>query len=276
MSDPETAIVVEEQAQTAALVASQMSKPGSSPESGPSRAKSVVDIQSLLAITIIVLFAITFVVQAFRVPSESMEHTLMAGDFLLADKVHFADGGRWWNRILPYESIHRGDIIVFRYPVDPSTYFVKRVIGVPGDHVRLENKTVYLNGQPLRESYAIHQRNDQDPYRDDFPRMENLPGSVDEHWQINVWRYLQGRELVVPAGSYFVMGDNRDRSLDSRYWGFVPRGNIMGRPLIIYLSVRGLYGDQDPDSDGKLIPSGQLVAHFLQMARWNRMFHLVR
>jgi signal peptidase I len=106
--------------------------------------------------------------------------------------------------------------------------------------------------------------------------MENLPGSVDEHWQVNIWRYLQGRELVVPADSYFVMGDNRDRSLDSRYWGFVPRGSIMGRPLVIYLSVRGLYSDEDPDSDGKLIPSGQLVAHFLQLARWNRMFHLVR
>jgi signal peptidase I len=275
MSDQETAVATEERTE---ILASR--PPASEPEAAEhpraSRPKSsIFEIHSLLSITVIVLFAITFVVQAFRVPSESMERTLLVGDFLLADKMHFAEGGRWWNRILPYEPIERGDIIVFRYPVDPSTYFVKRVIGVPGDRIRLEDKTVYLNGKPLKESYAVHQLHDQDSYRDDFPKMENLPGSVDEHWQVNIWRYLKGRELVVPADSYFVMGDNRDRSLDSRYWGFVPRGSIMGRPLIIYLSVPGLYSDEDADSDGKLIPSGQLVAHFLQLARWNRMFHLV-
>lgn len=237
---------------------------------------SLFEVKALLAITVIVLFAITFVVQAFRVPSESMQNTLLAGDFLLADKVHFAPGGRWWNKILPYESIHRGDVIVFRYPVDPSTYFVKRVIGVPGDHIRLEDKTVYLNGRPIQESYAVHQLGDHDPYRDDFPRMENLPGSVDEHWQVDIWRHLSGRDLVVPEGNYFVMGDNRDRSLDSRYWGFVPRNSITGRPLVIYLSLRGLYRDEEDDADDKLIPSGQLGAHLLQLARWNRTFHLVR
>ena len=242
----------------------------------PAPKKSIFEIQSLLSIAVIVLFAITFVVQAFRVPSESMEKTLMAGDFLLADKVHFAESGGWWSRVLPYAPIQRGDIIVFRYPVDPSTYFVKRVIGLPGDRIRLEDKAVYLNGKPLREAYAIHQLRDRDPYRDDFPRMESFPGSMDEHWEVNIWRYLRGHELVVPADSYFVMGDNRDRSLDSRYWGFVPRANVTGRPLVIYLSVRGLYGGEDADSDDKLIPSGQSVAHYLQLARWNRMFHLVR
>jgi signal peptidase I len=237
---------------------------------------SVLEVKSLLAITVIVLFAVTFVVQAFRVPSESMEKTLLAGDFLLADKVHFAQGGKWWSKLLPYESIRRGDVIVFRYPVDPSTYFVKRVIGVPGDHIRLQDKTVYLNGKPLEETYAVHQLRDHDPYRDNFPRMENLPGSVEEHWQVDIWRHLSGRDLVVPEGSYFVMGDNRDRSLDSRYWGFVPRASIAGRPLVIYLSLRGLYRDEEDDSDDKLIPSGQIGTHFLQLARWNRTFHVVR
>ena len=275
MSDRESAWIAAEQPETAASEPIHVQGETAHPRLEPPRKNTVFEIQSLLAITVIVLFAITFVVQAFRVPSESMEKTLLAGDFLLADKLHFAEGG-WWNRILPYAYIRRGDIIVFRYPVDPSIYFVKRVIAIPGDHIRLEDKTVYLNGKALQESYAVHQLHDNDLYRDDFPRMENLPGSVDEHWQVNIWQYLQGRELVVPAGSYFVMGDNRDRSLDSRYWGFVPRGAIMGRPLVIYLSLRGLYADEDPDSDGKLIPSGQFGAHFLQLARWNRMFHLVR
>jgi signal peptidase I len=277
MSYPETDVATDERTAAQAPAVSRLEPEPAQPSLVAARPKNgVLEVQSLLSITVIVLFVITFAVQAFRVPSESMEKTLLAGDFLLADKLHFARGGGWWNRILPYESIQRGDIIVFRYPVDPSTYFVKRVIGIPGDHIRLLDKTVYLNGKALKESYAVHQLSDYDPYRDDFPRMENLPGSVDEHWQVDIWRYLNGRELVVPAGSYFVMGDNRDRSLDSRYWGFVPRGNIMGRPLVIYLSLRGLYGDEDADSDGKLIPSGQLGAHFLQLARWNRMFHLVR
>jgi signal peptidase I len=278
MSDSETQAATEERAEGwAPAPAPSRLDPEPPRPSLPARPKNTIfEVQSLLSITVIVLFAITFVVQAFRVPSESMEKTLLAGDFLLADKIHFAPGGGWWNRILPYESIRRGDIVVFRYPVDPSIYFVKRVIGVPGDHIRLLDKTVYLNGKALQESYAVHQLSDHDPYRDDFPRMESLPGSMDEHWQVDIWRYLNGRELVVPAGSYFVMGDNRDRSLDSRYWGFVPRGSIMGRPLVIYLSLRGLYADEDADSDGKLIPSGQLGAHFLQLARWNRMFQLVR
>ena len=237
---------------------------------------SVLEAKSLLAITVIVLFAVTFVVQAFRVPSESMEKTLLAGDFLLADKVHFAQGGKWWSKVLPYESIRRGDVIVFRYPVDPSTYFVKRVIGIPGDHIRLQDKTVYLNGKPIEESYVVHQLRDHDPYRDNFPRMETVPGSVEEHWQIDIWRHLSGRDLVVPEDSYFVMGDNRDRSLDSRYWGFVPRSSIAGRPLVIYLSLRGLYRDEEDDPDDKLIPSGQIGTHFLQLARWNRTFHVVR
>jgi signal peptidase I len=240
------------------------------------RKSSVFEAKSLLAITVIVLFAITFVVQAFRVPSESMENTLLAGDFLLADKVHFAQGGSLWSKILPYETIQRGDVIVFRFPVDPSTYFVKRVIGIPGDHIRLQDKTVYLNGKPLQESYAVHQLHDDDPYRDNFPRMANLPGSVEEHWQVDIWRHLSGRELVVPVGNYFVMGDNRDRSLDSRYWGFVPRASITGRPLVIYLSLRGLYRDEEDEADDKLIPSGQIGTHFLQLARWNRTFHVVR
>jgi signal peptidase I len=234
------------------------------------------ELQSMLSIMVIVVFAITFVVQAFRVPSESMEKTLLAGDFLLADKVHLADGGVWsW--ILPYRIVRRGDIIVFHYPVDPSTYFVKRVIGIPGDRIHLQNKLVYVNGAALTESYASHEFQDHDSFRDNFPRGGRLPSNVKEPWGSELRQYLSGADLVVPPGRYFVMGDNRDQSLDSRYWGFVPRGNIMGRPLVIYLSVRNVTEEEEAGaSDGKLLVSGQMVAHFRQLARWDRMFRLIR
>ena len=239
------------------------------------RGRSIFELKSILSIVVIVVFVITFVVQAFRVPSGSMENTLMAGDFLLADKLHLAEGGVW-GRILPYRAIERGDVVVFRYPVDPDTYFVKRVIGIPGDHVRMLDKVVYVNGAPLQENYTIHQRNDHNFYRDNFPSRRNSPAGVNDRWRVELEQYLSGAELTVPTGRYFVMGDNRDDSSDSRYWGFVPRGNIMGRPLVIYLSLRGLKGAEDKGTNDKLYPSGQVLAHFLQLARWERMFHLVR
>ncbi|HEY6307821.1 MAG TPA: signal peptidase I [Candidatus Angelobacter sp.] len=248
--------------------------PAKADEEQPGR-RSILEVKSLLAIAVIVLFVITFAAQAFRVPSESMENTLLAGDFLLADKVHSAQGGLWgW--ILPYRDIQRGDVIVFHYPVDPGTYFVKRVIAIPGDRLYLKDKVVYLNGVPLQESYAIHALSDHNPYRDNFPDMHHLSGSVNENWRVELQGALSDGDLTVPAGRYFVMGDNRDRSLDSRYWGFVPRGNIMGRPLLIYLSVRGLVDGESGHSDDKLDPSGQVLAHFFQLARWDRMFRLVR
>jgi signal peptidase I len=232
-------------------------------------------VKSLLSIAVIVIFVITFVVQAFRVPSESMENTLLIGDFLLADKLHFAESAGPWRHILPYRDIQRGDIVVFRYPVDPDTYFVKRVIGIPGDHIRLRDKTVYVNGVALRESYTIHGFHDYDSYRDDFPSPRSFSTSVDYHWRGDLPHFVSEGELVVPGGRYFVMGDNRDHSLDSRYWGFVPRTNIVGRPLVVYLSVRGFMGDGTA-SDDKLFPSGHMLAHLLQLARWGRMGHLVK
>jgi signal peptidase I len=261
----------------------ETSAPQPSPESTsgvdvkqrPRRRSRDSGIQSLLSIAVIVIFVITFVVQAFRVPSESMENTLLIGDFLLADKLHFAGTNGALHNILPYRAIQRGDIIVFRYPVDPDTYFVKRVIGVPGDHIRLRDKTVYVNGTALRESYTIYGFNDYDSYRDDFPSPRSFSTNVDYHWRGDMPRFISNGELIVPEGHFFVMGDNRDRSLDSRYWGFVPRANIVGRPLVIYLSVRGFMGDSSA-ADGKLFPSGHLLAHVFQLARWDRMFRLVK
>jgi signal peptidase I len=234
-------------------------------------------IQFAVSVLVIVVFMITFVIQAFRVPSESMENTLLIGDFLLADKLHFADSGGIGHWLLPYRLIRRGDVVVFRYPVDPTQYFVKRVIGLPGDRIRLENKMVFVNGSPLQENYVIHSMPNLEMYRDDFPLHAGVPPDVDRRWRRELARHVDHGELVVPPGQYFVMGDNRDQSLDSRYWGFVPRGNIMGRPLVIYLSINN--GSPTDGvrarSDGKLIYSGQVLPHFLHLARWDRIFRRV-
>jgi len=233
--------------------------------------RGLFGIQAFFTVVIFSVFVITFIVQAFQIPSGSMENTLLIGDFLLVDKLHFA-GDAGPGRMLPYGKIERGDIIVFYFPVDASQFLVKRVIGLPGDHVRLRNKTVYVNGVALRESYAIHRQPMPDGYRDNFPSQIGYSRDIDRHWRYQLQNYLSDGEVVVPPGEYFVLGDNRDNSVDSRYWGFVPRANIIGRPLVIYLSVKGSEPDRTND---KLLHSGQM-AHWLQLARWGRMFRLVR
>ena len=229
--------------------------------------------QAFFTVVIFSVFVITFIVQAFQIPSGSMENTLLVGDFLLVDKLHFA-GKAGPLQVLPYGTIKRGDIVVFYYPVDPSQFLVKRVIGMPGDHVRLRNRTVYLNGMPMNESYVVHKQWIPDGYRDNFPAQPSYSRDVDRHWRYELPQYVSdGGDLVVPPDHYFVLGDNRDNSLDSRYWGFVPRANIIGRPLVIYLSVKG----SEPEGpNGKLMHSGQTLAHLLHLARWDRMFRLVR
>jgi signal peptidase I len=237
-------------------------------------------LQFYLSVLVIVLYMTTFVVQAIRIPSESMENTLMVGDFLLADKIHYSAEGWLGRHFLPYRGIRRGDIVVFHFPVDPKQYFVKRVVGLPGDHIKLLDKTVLVNGERLREDYARHVLHDYNPYRDSFPDLTflvppYLTTDVDRQWRKQLFRYLDHGEIVVPAGNYFVMGDNRDRSLDSRYWGFVPRGNITGRPLVIYLSVNQPDETEPAAPNDKLIHSGQMLAHIMQLARWDRMFRPV-
>ena len=230
-------------------------------------------VQSMFSVIIIALFVITFLVQAFVIPSESMEKTLLIGDYLLVNKVPFGQVGEW-GRVMPYRDIQHGDIIVFHYPVDPSVHFVKRVIGVPGDHVRLRNKKVYVNGKPLQEPYAIHQPGSFDDYRDNFPVKLDYSGLVERRWRTEMSKYVVDGEIVVPPGRYFVMGDNRDVSIDSRYWGFVPRENIVGRPLIIYLSVNGQQSTS-PGGVGRASQSARTLSHIWQFARWERMFRLV-
>ena len=237
----------------------------------------LTSIQSLTITIAIAVFVITFIVQAFQIPSESMENTLLIGDYLLVDKVHYGSGGVW-GHILPYSQIQRGDIIVFRYPVHPAQHFVKRVIGVPGDRIRLVDKQVFVNGQRLTEKYVVYKSAVADVYRDDFPAMNYLSANVEARWWLEMRRVVHNGELVVPAGQYFVMGDNRDESLDSRYWGFVPRQNIIGTPLVIYWSIRSpeeRYLMSDAPGD-KLSRFAYVLTHIFQQTRWHRTMHLVK
>jgi signal peptidase I len=221
---------------------------------------------------LLLLFGTTTLVQAFVIPTGSMEDTLLIGDHLLVDKLAYAPAGPISKYILPYEDVKRGDIIVFRYPVDIKQTFVKRVMGVPGDHIRLENKNVFLNGHKLEEPYKIHKTEYIDSYRDNFPSQPNFPQY--ERGQAMLENNVKNGEIVVPPGHYFAMGDNRDSSLDSRYWGFVPRENIIGKPLIIYWSY-------DAPTDALADPSISidhiidLVTHFPTKTRWKRTLNLI-
>lgn len=222
---------------------------------------------------ILLLFLTTLLVQAFVIPTGSMEDTLLIGDHLLVDKLAYAPGGPVSRHLLPYLPVKRGDIIVFRYPADISQTFVKRCMGVPGDHIRLVNKQVYLNGVKLDEPYKVNKSDYIDSYRDNFPSEPSIgnlsSGGIDmlEHHVVN-------GEVVVPPDSYFAMGDNRDNSLDSRYWGFVPRDYIIGKPLIIYWSYAATT-DQLNGSAISLDHILDLAQNFFSKTRWNRTFELI-
>jgi signal peptidase I len=234
-------------------------------------------VRSFLSVIVIALFVLTFIIQPFRIPSESMERTLMVGDFLLVNKMAESLPGSLWFWALPYRDVHRGDIIVFHFPTKSSEYLVKRVIGVPGDHIRLIDGVVYLNGKPQQEAYTTYRGSYPDSFRDQFPTGAYTDPGVDAHWWIEVQRTLQNGELVVPANSYFALGDNRNNSRDSRYWGFVPRENIVGRPFVIYFSVRGISPlDPTPLPGDRLSRGNSLLSALIDFARWDRMFQIVR
>jgi signal peptidase I len=234
-------------------------------------------IRSFLSVIIIALFVLTFIVQPFRIPSESMERTLLVGDFLLVNKIADSPNGSFWSWALPYRQINRGDIIVFHFPSNPEEHLVKRVIGIPGDHIQLINGVVNLNGKPQTEPYAIYRGSYPDSFRDQFPNGQYSDPGVDTRWWLTMRRNLQNGDLVVPAGYYFVLGDNRNDSRDSRYWGFVPRENIVGRPFVIYFSIRGISSTESSPLPGDTLSHGNsLLSAVLDYARWERMFQLVR
>jgi len=234
----------------------------------------ISSLQSLMGTVVIAIFVITFIVQAFQIPSESMENTLLVGDYLLVNKLCY--GGLGVGRyVMPYQRIKRGDIIVFHYPVDPAQHFVKRVIGLPGDKLRMVSKKVFINGKPLDEPYVRFMEPPNNLFRDNFPRTDIPAYGLEGKWWLEMRKLVEDGQLIIPQGSYFVMGDNRDDSQDSRYWGFVPQENIIGRPLVIYWSVKDWDRNPVDTIGGRLHHLAYAVTHIFQITRWERTLRLV-
>jgi len=230
---------------------------------------------SLLRTVVVALFVLTFVVQPFLIPSESMEHTLLVGDFLLVNKQVFAPAGRISDHLLPYRPVVRGDIVVFHHP-EPHPYLVKRVLGIPGDRIRIEDGRVSVNGIVLDEPYAAFEPAAPNQFRDNFPANVYTDPDVDPEWWRQMQKLTQNGELVVPANDYFVLGDNRNHSYDSRSWGFVPREAIIARPVVIYFSVRRpSTTDVQEAADDRLGHDRELTARLAAFARWKRIFRVV-
>jgi signal peptidase I len=208
--------------------------------------------ESIVITAIIALFATTFVVQAFKIPTGSMESNLLIGDHLLVNKfVYGFHSSSTLNKLVPYKELKRGDVIVFKYPLSPEVAYVKRLIGLPGEKVEMVGHTVYINGQPLKEDYT--------QYID--------PGSIYERYG----------PFNVPEGQYFAMGDNRDNSQDSRFWGFVPRDHIIGKALAIYWSFETPRDEYLQTSlPDRLKQFVDVFLNFLTKTRWRRTLKVIR
>ena len=184
--------------------------------------------ESIVTAVVLALFIRTFIVQAFKIPTGSMENNLLIGDHLLVNKFVFAPTlGRVERAVLPIRSVERGDVLVFKFPEEPERDFIKRVIGLPGETLELRNQVIYINGAPLVEPYAHYQLP---------PLPQGAMGGEDGDV-----RRKYG-PVTIPEGHYFMMGDNRDDSQDSRYWGFLPATYVKGRALFIYWSFGGPQG----------------------------------
>jgi signal peptidase I len=220
--------------------------------------------ESIVVAVILALFIRTFVVQAFKIPTGSMENNLLIGDHLLVNKFVFGPTASSLERLLlPIGEIKRGDVLVFKYPEQPDRDFIKRIIGLPGDTLELKAKKVYINGEPIDEPY-VHFL---EPPREGSDEHETTSFDVRERYG----------PVTVPEGQYFAMGDNRDNSQDSRYWGFLPRDYVKGKALLIYWSYESEREDyEDADAGTTIRNIGSVFAHFFTRTRWDRMLHQIR
>jgi signal peptidase I len=219
--------------------------------------------ESICVAVILALFIRTFVFQAFKIPTGSMEENLLIGDHLIVNKMLYAPALGGLERALePIRDVRRGDVVVFKFPNEPERDFIKRVIALPGERIRIENKKIFINGEPLDEPYVFFLE----------PPGESELGAFTDARRDNM------PELVVPQGEYFVMGDNRDNSHDSRFWGTLPRKMLKGRALIIYWSYdapdgRDAYFKEGLDRVKEVL---SVIPYFVTNTRWSRFFHLVR
>jgi signal peptidase I len=249
-------------------------------------------VASICSVLVVGVFILTFLAQNFVIPSGSMEKTLLVGDHLVVDRITIAPPTKWMP-LMHYREPKRGDVVVFIKPAPepqpdsegkPQYFFlVKRLIGVPGDHIHLNNGIVSINGvaQPMPKDGSNLPEDIADrEYLDNFPSIPPAlapSGSAVETWALDFPNHVKDGDLVVPPGMFFMMGDNRHNSYDSRYWGFVPRANIVGRPLFNYWSF--VTPDDQYDQTGfgnRLAWMFHVVTHFLTETRWARTFHMVR
>ena len=228
---------------------------------GPTKSTLREYFESICVAVILALFIRTFVFQAFKIPTGSMEENLLIGDHLIVNKMLYTDApSAFEEEIAPVRNVRRHDIVVFKFPGEPERDFIKRVIGLPGERLHLQNKTVYINGKPLDEPYVHFNEPSTASLGILSDARDNMP------------------EIVVPEGHYFVMGDNRDNSHDSRYWGTLSGDLLKGRALMIYWSYESPDGRDAYFKKGwdQFLEIGSVILHFLPNTRWERLFHLVR
>ena len=250
--------------------------------------EAVAGISSVLVVG---FFILTLLAQNYMIPSGSMKNTLLVGDHVVVDQITLASPARWIP-LVRYREPRRGEIMVFHKPVyQPGidapnadgtpqyTTLVKRLIGVPGDHLHLRNGIVYVNGIAQPTGFAQPTTADNfNEFLDDFPAVSPAEASGStESWAVNFSSYIHDGDLVVPPGMYFMMGDNRHNSLDSRFWGFVPRANIIGRPLFNYWSFETPERDSEKAGIGQKFASmGHIALHFFSDTRWKRTLKVIR
>jgi signal peptidase I len=244
-------------------------------------------IASICSVLVIGLFILTFLAQNYVIPSGSMENTLLIGDHLVVDRITLSPPSKWMP-LVHYREPRRNDVVVFLKPVADSSgnylALVKRLIGVPGDHIHLRNGIVIINGVAQDQPHAQPTTPDNhSDFLDEFPSIPPTPTPDDpgngtpEAWSVEFPSRIENGDLVVPPGMYFMMGDNRHDSLDSRYWGFVPRENIVGRPLFNYWSFETPDHQFEQTGIGNTVAwMGHVALHFFSDTRWSRTLHVIK